>query len=172
MLLCSTSLPFGQGCSGVSLHLDCWELLWKCGGSDVCLNTEESQGRAEQRGEPIPPQCFGLIKVVWELPGPNNTSAEDGQGLTKRASNQCETHLKLGLQSFRFTLFCTSSKNSLSIIHLSSLRMFQLYVSFAQLLFFIPIFFAIVTQAFPKEFYWRKSSYQHFCPICSCFTIV
>lgn len=67
----------------------------------MCLNTEESQGRAEQRGKPIPPQCFGLSKIVWELPGPNNTSAEDGQGLTKRASNQFDTHLKLDFQSVK-----------------------------------------------------------------------
>lgn len=171
MLLCSTSVPFGRGCSGASLHLDCWEPQQKCGCSDVCLDTEESQGRAEQRGKPIPPQCFGLIEVVWEPPGPNNTSAEEGQGLTKRASNQCETPLKLGFQSVRFALFCASSKNYLSIIDLSSLRMFQFYLSFAQVSFFIPIFFAIIAQAFPKEFYWRKSSYWHFCPICS-FTIV
>lgn len=122
MLLCSTSVPFGRGCSGASLHLDCWEPQQKCGCSDVCLDTEESQGRAEQRGKPIPPQCFGLIEVVWEPPGPNNTSAEEGQGLTKRASNQCETPLKLGFQSVRFALFCASSKNYLSIIDLSSLK--------------------------------------------------
>lgn len=167
MLLCRTSVPFRQGCSAVSLHLACWELLQKCRDSDVSehrgVTGQSFENTVKHRGKPV-------IKVFWEPPGPNSTSAEDA--LTKRASNQCETHLKLGFQSVRFTSYCASRKNYLSIIDLSSLKVFQLYVSFTQLFFVIPIFVANIAQAFAKEFSWRKSSYQPFCPICSCFPIV
>lgn len=62
--------------------------------------------------------------------------------------------------------------NYQSIIDLSSLGMFQLYVSFTQLFFFIPVFIGNIAQAFPKEICWGKSSYQHFCHICHYFAIV
>lgn len=87
----------------------------------------------------------------------------------KQAPNQCETGLRLGLQSVRFALYCDSSKNYLSIIDLLSLRMFQLCVSFTQLFFFISVFIANIAQDFSKGFCWRKSAYQHFCPICGYF---
>lgn len=70
----------------------------------------------------------------------------------KQAPNHCETGLRLGFQSVRFTLYCVSSKNYLSIIDLPSLKMFQLCVSFAQLSFFIFIFTANLAQDFSKEF--------------------
>lgn len=127
-----------------------------------CINTEDS--RTEQGGKPSPPQCFGLIKVVWEPPGPNNTSAEDAQGLTKWASNQCEAHLKLGFQSIRSTLFCAPSKNCLSIIGLSILSIFQLYVSFTQLFFFILILSASMAQAFPKRVLLEKEFIPAYLP--------
>jgi len=58
----------------VSLHLACWELLQKGRDSGMCLDTEESQGRAERQAQ----FCMVLwaLKMVWETSSPNNTGAE------------------------------------------------------------------------------------------------